>query len=459
VNWTRWFSRQPIQGSLRPSLRDVSCDTTGLHVERKSEDALEWRDVQGDRLFAQVERDGPDRPPTPWTLEAIRAACRRSAAARDGGIVSVTFDRINGIPVATAISKFPDDLGFLYEATVMIRFREALYRLTRQAGEGGDTGGREAITTSLLLMVGELTLPTVVPPAVSAPIEGLVRDPYDDTYEGPTLYSLSDDERLDEALPDHPLSKVRRWLASLERTLSVAHDLRDQVMEPPTSDPAAVVARPPRMPAHALGILYLQAGRLDVAEQILADAVTLGGNDPALDAPRMAQTLVLLGVTRESLGRLEDAAWAFEWAVRASHATVGDRDGETIRARANLGRAYAALGRPESAEPLLHEAVAFFEAGHNESELAVALNAMGLVRQSQHRHHEALPWFERALGLFEKLEGPDYQECATVLRNLSVSAAETGDHVGSRRAAKRAQKILSSKPGIGCYALSVVEPR
>jgi tetratricopeptide (TPR) repeat protein len=441
VSWIRRFSREPIQGSPRPSLRDVRFATTGLSVERKAEDALTWRDDDDDRLFATIERDGQDRPLPAWTLDAVRTACRESAAARDGGIVSVMFGRIAGIPVATAVSKFPDGLGFSYEAAVLIRFREALYRLTRQAGEHGNTGSREAIATSLLLMLGELTLPTVVPPAISAPIEGLRRDPYDDTYQGPTLHSLCDDARLDEALPDHPLSKVRRWLDSLDQTLSVAEDIREQVVEPPPSDAAADGETQHRMPAHALGIFYMQAGRLDIAEQILADAVTAGGDEPPLDAPRMAQTLILLGVTRESLGRLEDAVWAFERAVRASLATAGDRDRETIRARANLGRAYAALQRPGLAEPLLLEAISFFESEHNESELAVALNAMGLVRQSQQRHEEALPWFERALALFEKLKGPEFYECATVLRNLSVSAAATGDHVGSRRAAKRAEKI------------------
>jgi tetratricopeptide (TPR) repeat protein len=127
--------------------------------------------------------------------------------------------------------------------------------------------------------------------------------------------------------------------------------------------------------------LLLRENRgLERAEQLFAEAVPLRNGEPVLEAPRVADALLLLGVARESLGRLKEAVWAFEWCVRAFSATVGDGDPQTIRARSNLGRAYAALGRADDAQPLLGEAIALFEAHQNDSELAVALNALGLVR-------------------------------------------------------------------------------
>jgi tetratricopeptide (TPR) repeat protein len=443
MSWTDWFSRKNPAGETRPSLRDVTFDTRGLMVEKKTAESIQWRDTDNDRLLARFDRASAGHPFEPCTLEASRTRYRQRAASRGGGIVSVEFGRANGIPITKAISKFEDLPAYLYEGTVMISFREALYSVTLEASERGTTGTREAVATSLLFSLGELKIPTVRPPDVGRKIEGWTRDPYDEAHPGPALHSLSDDERLDDAFPAHPLSKIRRWFISIERTLTVAHDLHKDLVE---AAPAALASSERetrhRMPSYAIAILYLQAGRLDLAEPLLVDAVPLRDGEPVLDGARVGENLILLGVTRESLGRMEDAIWALSWAVRAFRATAGDRGLETVRARANLARVYAGLGRHEEAEPLLTEVVPIFEAEKNDSELSLALNAMGLVRQAQGRHTEAMPCFERTLALFETLHGPDFFDCATVLRNIARSADALGDVMRSKQALKRAEKIL-----------------
>ena len=321
----------------------------------------------------------------------------------------------------------------------MIRFREVMYRLTLEAGEHGRTGSREAITTALLFQLGELTLPIGIPSAAGTKLPGWMKDPYDDGYEGPTLHALSDDDRLDAILPGHPLSKVRRWLGAIQHTLAIPDDLRGDLVEPPAGVSGGESRH--RISAYALGFMYLQGGRPDVAEPFLAEGIPRLDGEPDITDPRVGQRLMLLGVAREMIGKLDEAASAHEWAVRAACATAGESDHETVRARANLARTYAALRRPDDAEPLLDAVIPAFEAQGNESELAVAVNALGLVRQSQNRHADALSCFERALALFEKLKGPDFVECATVLRNIARSADATGDQVGSRRALSRAGKI------------------
>ena len=441
MGWTAWFTpkHEPDDGP-RPSLRDVSFDTTGLKVIAKTPGAIEWKYANDVRVTARLERGTPDRPLPPWTLDALRTEWRRAAMARSGGIVSVTFDRANGIPIATAISKFTQGLGYLYEGTVLVRFREALYSVTMHADEGRSTGTREAMVNGLLVSIGEVQLPVVVPPATSARIEGLVRDPYDERYDEPALHARSDDERLDELLPAHPLSRVRAWLQAIQQSLTVAGDLRGDVVAPPDADCAPSQTRQ-RLPAVALGVLFMQAGRIDRAEQHLAAGVPMRDGELILDTPHLGDTLMLLGVTREALDRGAEAVWAHERAVRVFAALNGDDDPHTIRARANLGRSYAALGRNAEAEPLLTAVIPVFERTNNKSELALALNALGLACQSQARHAEATRCFGRALTLFEELHGPNYAECATVLKNLARSAAATGDQVGSARALKRAESI------------------
>lgn len=444
MGWRDWLERKDRSNEVRPALRDVEFDASGMHVASKTPDAIEWTNRDGDRLTARIERAAPDRSFTPWTLDALRRAFRNAAAERRGGIVSVTFERANGIPIAKAISKFEDPPGYSYEGTVLIRFRDAEYTLTMRADEGRSTGTREAVVTALLVQIGELQIPVVKPPAVSAPLAGWIRDPYDEACDEAALHTRSDDERLDPLLPAHPLSRVRRRLNLIQTTLSVASDLERDVVEPAIDAADARESRH-RMPPLALGMLYMQAGDLALAERHLAEGIPMRDGDPILDTPRLGDTLIMLGVFREALGRGEDAAWAHGWAVRAFAAAAGDDDANTVRARANLARVLAALGRHAEAEPLLTGAIPVFERTGNTSELALAANALGLVRQFQARHDEARACFERTLTLFEELHGPNYAECATVLKNLARSAEASGDRVGSARALKRAEAIVRAK--------------
>lgn len=440
MGWTDWFSRNNPAEEMRPSVRDVTFDAGAIKLAAKGPDRIEWHDTDEDIVTAGVDRGTPDRQLTPWTLDGLRAEARTAAAARKGGIVSLVFDRANGVPIAKAISKFPDGMGHTYEGAVLIRFRDAEYRLSLQARERGTTGMREAMVSALLMQLGVLTLPVVKAPAQSAPIEGLTADPYDAAFDGAALNSLTDDERVDHVLPGHPLSKVRRWLDAVQQTLAVAPDLLADVVAPAASSNETAGTRH-RIPAFAIGILFLQTGRPDLAEQYMSEGIPMRDGEPVPDTPRLGDTLILLGVAREVLGRAEDAAWAHLRAVRTFAATRGDDHPDTVRARSNLGRVYALLDRHAEAEPLLDGVIPVFEAAGNTSELAIAVNALGLVRQSQMRHADALVCFERALSLFEQLHGPDFGECATVLRNMARSKLATGDRVGGTSAVRRAEGI------------------
>ena len=137
MSWTDWLGRKDPGDEVRPSLRDVTFDTSGFRPARKTAASIEWLGDDDDHLSARIDRAGPDRPLPPWTLDAVRAERRQAAAAHGGGIVSVTFDRASGTPIATAISKFPQGSGYEYEGAVLIRFRDALYTLTLRADETG----------------------------------------------------------------------------------------------------------------------------------------------------------------------------------------------------------------------------------------------------------------------------------------------------------------------------------
>lgn len=77
-------------------------------------------------------------------------------------------------------------------------------------GECGITGVREAVITAELMRSCRLTIRDYK--------ASWARDPYDPTYGGvdrSVLRFVSDDECYEARFPEHPLSKVRRVLASL----------------------------------------------------------------------------------------------------------------------------------------------------------------------------------------------------------------------------------------------------
>jgi tetratricopeptide (TPR) repeat protein len=185
----------------------------------------------------------------------------------------------------------------------------------------------------------------------------------------------------------------------------------------------------------------MQAGRFDAAEPLVMESIPIRDGEPLADDAAHGRRLNLLGVIREMLGRPDDALWAFARAERVFLSALGSEHADTTRARANMARIYAGLGRAAEAEPLLADVVPRLEAANTEDELAVALNAFGLVRQAQTRHGEALTYFERALAIFEKQHGPEFRDCADVLQNLAWSVEFLGDAKRARQARARAEKI------------------
>ena len=102
----------------------------------------------------------------------------------------------------------------------------------------------------------------------------------------------------------------------------------------------------------------------------------------------------------------------------------------------------ARLGRHHEAEPLfLHTLNVFNEKDASGSNSGVALNGLGLVQNARELYLEAIPYFERALQNFEGVHGPDFIDCATVLRNKALSLHHIGDDRKAEEALNRARRI------------------
>ena len=143
----------------------------------------------------------PDLPSGQDTKQAFLAAYSDSVQAQGVDVVELAICSIGKQQALKSIVKAPQEpTGLAYIGAFILPFREHSFVVKMQAEEQGITGLREA-----MLLDAGLS-------------EGKVRVAADGTIEGDWN---PDDQSHDEAFPDHPLSRVRRWLPRIRSNLAI----------------------------------------------------------------------------------------------------------------------------------------------------------------------------------------------------------------------------------------------
>jgi tetratricopeptide (TPR) repeat protein len=187
---------------------------------------------------------------------------------------------------------------------------------------------------------------------------------------------------------------------------------------------------------------HLEAGRFDEGERLLVVSISELERAVSVHDVLFAKHQVFLGLAQDCQGRYLDAESALSQARRIFKQNLGDDDLLTAQATLNLARVYISLERHNEAEPLLLRALSVFNEKHApESNAGVALNGLRLVRNARGLYSEAIPCFEQALQIFERLHGPDFVDCATTLRNLAASLRHAGNDRRAEEALERAWRI------------------
>ena len=450
MHWlTQLLKRQ--QRSSGSLLRSIQFDTGHWILTKRRRNSLEWRNSEGDTLCASVDDKLPVILSRLSDHNSLRAFYREEAIRRGGGIVSAEIVQAGGIRSVIVINKYERRPAYAYDGTLIIPLKNAQYTVTIHSIERGVTGERDALVTSELARQGELEIESAAAAGEPGKIKGWFQDPYDPSYQGGAIYSMSDDERLDVLFPKHPLSKIRRCLARIQASLVVDRAiLGDTVLVPDSTGEEGAFAQPGRLlSSRTVASLYLlfgssllQAGRLDDAERLFNISISelecaVGKNDVLV-----AKHLFFLGLPHDCQGRYPDAESVLLRARKIFEQSLGQDDLNSTQAVLNLARVYISLGKHDEAEPLFLQALrVFHEKDASGSSLGVALNGLGLVRNARRLYLEAIPYFEQALQIFERVHGPEYTDCATVLRNMALSLRHTGDDRGADEALNRARRI------------------
>jgi CHAT domain-containing protein len=183
-----------------------------------------------------------------------------------------------------------------------------------------------------------------------------------------------------------------------------------------------------------IGGLLLAAAQPAPAEQGDADAWRQL-NQEAMRLYRAGQYDTGVAVARQALALAE--------------ANVGPGHPDVALSLNNLAALHDSQGRYAEAEPLYRRALAIREQalGPVHPDVATSLNNLALLHDNQGRHGEAEPLYRRALTIREKVFGPDHPDVAISLNNLAALHEGQGRHAEAEPLYRRALAIREQAYG------------
>lgn len=215
MSWWQRLRHKPSSASLPERLRVVTLTLEGWTEEAPTDQMRIWRNFQGDVLSLATADESFDLPSLS-DIGGLQRWCRAVAESRGAGLIEM---RLDGGRLGAAVGFIYKRLelpAYIFTGMLVVPDNEVADVWTIVSGERGTTGVREAIVTTQLLKAGKLTIEDYR--------RSWAQDPYDAAYGGverSALRFVSDDESYDAQFPDHPLSKVRRVLATLPSAVRI----------------------------------------------------------------------------------------------------------------------------------------------------------------------------------------------------------------------------------------------
>ena len=144
---------------------------------------------------------------------SYREVARESGAA----IIEVKKVKLGDFDSIKTIFKFPmQPHGMAYIGSYTIPFKNFSYVVKVQCIEQGTTGIRDNTIFELMIKNGKVKLN----PEKNT-VEGWMKDPYDESVHLPLMMNLSESDEFDSQFPEHPLSRMRKFLKHIEETIKI----------------------------------------------------------------------------------------------------------------------------------------------------------------------------------------------------------------------------------------------
>ncbi|WP_443748621.1 hypothetical protein [Asticcacaulis solisilvae] len=191
----------------------------GWRLAREDAQAALYGNAAGDILSINFFDMMPDIDAALDDVDGLRRTYRRATIENDLALIETETAQVDGLPaVRTLFKGRMDPRGFVFMGAYTLPFAASSYVVRVQSEERGTTGMRE---TMVFMMAG---LRDSDP--VTRKIIGWEQDPYEPGRTDAFMRNLADDAKHDAMIPDHPLTKVRTYLAEIEASMRVAPIVR-----------------------------------------------------------------------------------------------------------------------------------------------------------------------------------------------------------------------------------------
>ncbi len=149
---------------------------------------------------------------------------RKVAYESGAAIIEVKKVKLGAFDSIKTIFKFPmQPHGMAYIGSYTIPFKNFSYVVKVQCIEQGTTGIRDNTIFELMIRNGKVKLNPEKHIA-----EGWMKDPYDESVHLPLMMNLSESEEFDSQFPEHPLSRMRKFLKHIEETIKIDDSLLNE---------------------------------------------------------------------------------------------------------------------------------------------------------------------------------------------------------------------------------------
>ena len=332
----------------------IHFDASGWQLTESTSSRMVWT-APSATLVLSTEPAAEQRPPRthPELCNELRATAREN----DEDIVLVEVVRTQCGQALQAVYKRNAGLGFSYRGVTELQRRGTRFRIESEIDEGHTTGIREAMVSAACFSCGELAFSPPEPDG-SRTIIGFFHDAYDTAFDEGALNSVTDDERVDVIIPQHPLSRTRTLLRVIAASVALSEPRAGAALL--HSEPDDNVSKGPRrqLAWSVVRSLYATAGRHDLMEQALEEELKELDEAPSL---RLANSLMQLGMVRHMRDRPDSALPVLERAEEMFARLEGESAPSTATARAHHACALFKMGRRAESLPVFLDAIKVLE--------------------------------------------------------------------------------------------------
>jgi serine/threonine-protein kinase len=211
---------------------------------------------------------------------------------------------------------------------------------------------------------------------------------------------------------------------------------------------AAGLGGDPEMQAdmqQTLGGIYLKLGKLDLAEPLLSAALDERRKITGGSSPKVAESLVELGLLRKDQGKLDDAESLARQGMAMDQRTLAANDPAVAQSMLALGSILEVRGKYDEAKQVLTEANDLHSVNPNETaEKAGILVELANVEFYQGHYDHSATLNNQALQIDRRLLGEQNPAIAQIYNNLGAIEMNRGNYPSSEADYRRALAITEA---------------